>query len=243
MNKDLIKTEDITNKYTVTDEFIQCSRDSNGNYNPFYNDIYKTFLELSIILYDIKNNKKNLNKLKECKYNENFIIKYISILKNITKNLFCDILDEFNITNLGINEIKKAKKYIFIWYGKYDPEEINIPKEITIKTIEYELIGTITGNGGHFWASIYYKNLDPELSYYRIDDISGFNYEGDSNMHNSVLYKRKDLKYINNHPLDSQINNLATISQQINNSTRNIDELNKEVLNYKVLSKIIKNKL
>ena len=86
MNKDLIKTGDLTNKYTVTDQFIQCSRDSNGNYNPFYNEIYKPFLELSIILYkmDTETNEKHLNKLKECKFNENFINRYLSILKNIT---------------------------------------------------------------------------------------------------------------------------------------------------------------
>ena len=262
MNKILTPTHE---RYDLNDTHIVCSRDSNGNGNLFYKEIYEPLLKIII-------GQDKLSELLSCSQSSNLLDNYINnlipkkkynpicphctlvndqvpqciacnnkllVVKsdsiNILDSLFSSNNENIYVSNYTFN---KLQKYAISLYtsGLVEPEKYMMSTSGNL--IKYELIGSIYSyqSGGHFWAYIYDKNTNQSL---RIDDFGELKNEVAAPLPTYLLYKQIGQLYVDNYPLTQQINNLATISHEINTIGKN--RLNE--LNYKIILKLIKNKI
>jgi len=256
LNKDLVKNKET--KYELNDKNVVCKRDStNTSNNSFYDDIYKDLINDVIVIFNNQNGKidntdtkKEIKYLNECRFSFNTLENYLSSFNDLTSKIFSyDIvlnqrmhIISYTNENLGKQQISSStilNKYLII---RIAPNPI-YEDTITIRGIQYHLKGLLVGNrvnggaGGHFWYLI--KNSGNNFT--EINDSSDIRkFNNASEYATEVgLYVREDSEYEDRFKIIDQICHLSELSYKINNSSKK----SLDTLNYKILSKIIKNKL
>jgi hypothetical protein len=211
------------------------------------------------------NGNDAITDLNNCGFSFNNLSLYLDLFRDISNNLFSytinskspfrkynfwhDLRDPSNIinkTDIVLNKYLILSDNYSI-FNSYPKTNNYLKYSYVCNGINYILLAAILGNQTHYWTIIHDPQTDPN-NFIEVNDLGPVirnNYILDTNKLDDngrqiyiryALYVREDATYQNNYSLDTQINNLASISHEIN--TQPTNNLNK--LNHKIISKLIK---